>query len=341
MKYLREVMLQYKKASLLPEIGWDFAATAEEPADGEQADAGFCLPQIAAASLSTPRRSKSDTRLLPLLLCQLTSAYLQPLQAYHALLASHYQRGTFDEEQLQFIAEDEQRVFLLYSPDLRRCCAFRCADAGQCYVWTSAIQQTVERANANAVSEANLVLRRVLDQATVKCMGWLNERQEDGQLRCTFLVLTNKELLFYDFVPWTAHAWAFPAHSYPLIHSRLVQAPQSIGSIEMCGRAALNRLDQSGNCSANNENNFNLANSNGHGGRNGSLAGSLTGASGGLTVRFGTTLGVVVVSLLGESQKQLIHWANQIVQNANNAALAMGEAVFGASAFIQISFGKN
>lgn len=51
--------------------------------------------------------------------------------------------------------------------------------------------------------------------------------------------------------------------------------------------------------------------------------------SGGLIIRFGTTLGVVVVQMFSESQKTLLQWANLIIHNANNAALAMGETTFG------------
>ena len=309
-------MLQFKKATLLPEIGWDFSNMVAPPKDSNQADAGFCLPQVAAAPLRTNRK-KSDTKVIPLLLCHLT-CNLTALQGYLACLQAGYERNTFDEEQLEYIAQDEGRAFLIYSPDLRHCVAFRCVDATQCFLWTNAIQSSIQTCNSNAVSEANLVLRDVLDSATIKHMGWLNERMDNEKLRSTFLVLTNKELLFYDFVPWSVHNWAFPVHSYPLIHSRLVQPtrPQSLPSLDMCSRTT-NKMEYS----VNNENNLN--NSNGHSNR------SPDYNTHGLTIRFGTTMGVVVVQLYGESQKILLQWANCIVHNANNAALAMREAVFG------------
>jgi hypothetical protein len=312
-KYLREVMLQYKKASLLPQIGWDFATkcisngdldTNDQQMNGEE----FCLPQIASASLSAAHSSKSDTKLIPLLLCHVTSRVHSQRQ-YLGCVQASFDRATFDSDQLEQIGQDEGRVLLLYSPDLKASCAIRFVDPAQCFVWSNAIQTAVHTANSNAVSEANLVLRDVLDSATIKHMGWLNERLDDGQMRCTFLVLTNKELLFYDFVPWTAHSWAFPVHSYPLIHCRLVHPGQSTKFSPITNSPQ------------------DVENGSSH------VMNASDSLSTGLTIRFGTTLGVVVVQLFSESQKTLLQWANSIIHNANNAALAMGEATFGITRF--------
>lgn len=298
-------MLQYKKASLLPEIGWDFSSksASSEPIDSNnpaQESGNFCFPQTAAESLQSKFKSKSDTKLIPLLLCHLTSR-INVQRQYLGCVQSTFKRNTFDSDQLEIIGQDEDRVLLLYSPDLRASCAIRFADPAQCFLWSDAIQKAIETANAKAISEANQVLRDVLDSSIIKHMGWVTERMDDGQMRCTFLVLTATELFFYDFVPWTAANWSFPIHGYPLVHSRLVCPDQA--------DQLANTLLESKNGSSNINSADTCANA--------------------LTIRFGTCQGVVVVHLFFESQKSLLHWANLIVQNANNTVLALGESTFG------------
>ncbi|EEC14191.1 beta 1 syntrophin, putative, partial [Ixodes scapularis] len=120
-------------------------------------------------------------------------------------------------------------VLELHSPDRRSVCLLRCADAAQCTAWFNSLHAALARVMAQAVVETGHLLRDVLDQAQLQHMGWLAERtREDSvtaQWRAVFVAITDRDLLFYDLVPWTKEAWAVPVHSVPLLHTRASVGP--------------------------------------------------------------------------------------------------------------------
>ncbi|XP_037284735.1 syntrophin-like 1 [Rhipicephalus microplus] len=248
-KYLREVTPYFRKASVLAEMGWDFAP-------------GGLLSRGTAAA--THPQGRPDCRRVPLLLCQLARSLTVP----------------------------EPRVLELHSPDRRSVCLLRCADAAQCSAWFNALHAALTRVMAQAVVEAGHLLRDVLDQAQLQHMGWLSEKtREDSvtaQWRAVFVAITDRDLLFYDLVPWTKEAWAVPVHSVPLLHTRLVTTSSGRASV---GPSAGNEATT-------------------------------------LTLRLGTRQGVQSRLMRVETHRDLAVWARHLVHGAHLAVAAAKEVRF-------------
>ncbi|KAM7282994.1 beta-1-syntrophin isoform X1 [Ixodes scapularis] len=250
-KYLREVTPYFRKASVLAEMGWDFAP-------------GGLLSRDHVGGGPQPR---GDTRRVPLLLCQLARSLTVP----------------------------EPRVLELHSPDRRSVCLLRCADAAQCTAWFNSLHAALARVMAQAVVETGHLLRDVLDQAQLQHMGWLAERtREDSvtaQWRAVFVAITDRDLLFYDLVPWTKEAWAVPVHSVPLLHTRLVTTSS--------GRASVGPSPAAG-----------------------------SGEATTLTLRLGTRQGVQSRVMRVETHRDLALWARHLVHGAHLAVAATKEVRF-------------
>lgn len=292
-------MLQYKKASLLPEIGWNFDTARssghlnnhsnyqnhndqngreKDPRSGES----FFLPRSASATGSSlTGKLKSDTRAVPLLLCHL---FKYSASSPHQ---SPQERADFSDP----------RVITIFSPDLQRSLVLRCPDEVSTYTTASAISNEIHEATLNALAEANMNLAPVLNSSTIKYMGWLSEKNESSYCP-VFLCLTNKELLFFDKVPYTVSGWSHPFSRYPLEHCRLVKGP----------------LDEASIAKANgNYKNQNRLNS--------------------FALRIGTAAGVTVVQLSSNSYQSLLIWAKNIFESSCNAAIALQEVSFSEFAF--------
>ncbi|XP_013774992.1 beta-1-syntrophin-like isoform X1 [Limulus polyphemus] len=253
-KYLREVTPYFRKTMVLSEIGWDFQ------------HGGFLSRDILREQ---DKLSRSDTRCVPLLLCYLVRNLT--------------------------IQDPENRTFELHSPDRRNSCILRCSDSVQCSAWFNAIHTVIYNLMSKAVVEANHLLVDVLEKAELKYMGWLSEKTHDEsgsvQWRQIFLAVTERDVLFYDLVPWTKEAWAVPAHSSPLVQTRLVRSSSTRshpGNISIPGITDVTSF----------------------------------------TLRIGTRQGVNCRVLRVETHRDLATWVRHLVQGAHNAVLAMKEARF-------------
>ena len=295
-------MLQYRKASLLPEIGWNFD-TAQSSGNlnnqgnhqnshqnsnhqnnheqnGREKDQrsteSFFLPRSASATGSSlTGKVKSDTRVVPLLLCHLFKC--PPASSPQSQAPNDF---------------SDPRIITISSPDLHKSLVLRCPDEISAYTTAAAISNEIHEATLNALAEANMNLAPVLHPSTIKYMGFLCEKNESSYCP-VFLCLTNKELLFFDKVPYTVQGWTAPFLRYPLEHCRLVKSPLDDASI---AKANGHYKDQ------NKLNSFAL--------------------------RIGTPAGVAVVQLSSNSSQSLVIWAKNIFESSCNAAIALQEVSF-------------
>ncbi|XP_076372385.1 beta-1-syntrophin-like isoform X2 [Tachypleus tridentatus] len=251
-KYLREVTPYFRKTMMLSEIGWDFqhgSFLSRDILRGQQ------------------KMSCSDVRCVPLLLCHLARNLT--------------------------IEDSENRIFELHSPDRCNSCILRCSDSTRCSAWFNAIHTVIYNLTSKAVIEANHLLINVLEKAEVKYMGWLSEKTHDesgnAQWRQIFLAVTERDILFYDLVPWTKEAWAVPAHSSSLVQTRLVHSSST---------------------------------------RNHPPSISIPGITDviSFTLRIATDQGVDSRVMRVETHRDLATWVRHLVQGAHNAVLAMKEA---------------
>lgn len=120
---------------------------------------------------------------------------------------------------------------------------------------------------------------------------------DTSDYRPTFLVLTNKELLFFDKVPYAIENWKHPVSRYPLEHCRLVKGP----------------IDETSNKQTNG--------SNGHQFKDQTKLNSFA-------LRIGTVGGVITVQLSSDSYQSLLIWAKKIIESSCNAAIALQEVPF-------------
>lgn len=171
-------MLQYKKASLLPEIGWDFNMSKsnnnlinqhihnsnnhqDDRSSQQSSNDAFFLPRSASATGSNlSSKLKSDTRLVPLLLCHLFK----------------YSQTSSSPNGGQQSDLNDPCTITIFSPDLSKSFIVRCPDELSAYTWASAISNEIHETTLNALSEANMNLASILNSTTVKYMGWLSEK---------------------------------------------------------------------------------------------------------------------------------------------------------------------
>ena len=298
-------MLQYKKASLLPEIGWNFDTARsssnlsnqsnhkndhnksnhqnhiDQNGKDQRPGESFFLPRSASATGSSlTGKLKSDTRAVPLLLCHLFR---------HSTPSSPQSQAPNDF--------NDPRIITLSSPDLQRSLVLRCPDEVSAFTTAHAISNEIHEATLNALAEANMNLAPVLHSSTIKYLGWLSEKNESTYCP-VFLCLTNKELLFFNKVPYTVQGWSSPFSRYPLEHCRLVKGP----------------LDEASTAKTNgNYKDQHKLNS--------------------FALRIGTPAGVTVVQLSSNSYQSLVIWAKNIFESSCNAAIALQEVSFGKCRF--------
>lgn len=143
-KYLKEVIPYFRKASILSEIGWTFTGSE------------FLQNSTNPCSESTNNSHKSDTKTVPLMLCHLTKC-----------VENKSNNGKYEEN---------NNLIVMYSPNRQSKCVLRCADSAQCNAWFSAIHSACCQLTAQAVLETNRLLSDFLDGARLTHMGWLFEK---------------------------------------------------------------------------------------------------------------------------------------------------------------------
>uniref|UniRef100_T1J2B7 PH domain-containing protein n=1 Tax=Strigamia maritima TaxID=126957 RepID=T1J2B7_STRMM len=253
-KYLREVTPYFRKATILADIGWELPH-------------GFLLNKD---SLFTNNKNGStmatrpDTKQIPLALCFLS-------------------RGLSHQD-------TEMRLIELWSPDAKHVCVLRCMDATEASAWFNALHSCVAQLMQRAIAQANQLLAELLDSNGIKHMAWMAQKvtgEKSGlQWKPVFGVVTEKDFLLYDAVPWTKDSWASPSLSYPLITTRLVHS-----SASRHGSAIFTSL-------------------------NDIIV---------LSTRTGTRHGVEVHTFRVDTHRDLATWARTLVQGAHAAALAVKE----------------
>ncbi|KAK2910451.1 beta-1-syntrophin [Channa argus] len=205
-KYMREATPYVRKGSPVSEIGWEnpppesprlnsphFTSSSSDPPS---------LPVQPSLSL------QGDRRCIPLKMCYVTRAMTTP--------------------------DPENRQLELHSPDARHTVVLRCPDQPSALSWFSAMHSVTSSLAERKLAEViqNTVRTGVAGSKEIRHLGWLAGKTE-SEKQCwkpVLVVLTEKDLLLYDSLPRSKEAWQSPAHTYPLLATRLVHSGPDRGS---------------------------------------------------------------------------------------------------------------
>lgn len=113
------------------------------------------------------------------------------------------------------------------------------------------------------------------------------------------MAITTRDLLFYDLVPWTREAWSVPVHSFPLIHTRLVQHQNLYMGTTISSKSSTGLVIPG-------------------------ITDVIT-----FTLRFGTRSGVDIRVMRVETHRDLANWGRHLVEGAHFAAMEIKEVLFG------------
>ncbi|XP_072451840.1 beta-2-syntrophin isoform X1 [Chiloscyllium punctatum] len=190
--YIQEVMPYLKKPSLIADLAWDSLPPHS--------------PCLGAAGSSSPNHSAKDSKIFPLKMCYITRSLSMP--------------------------NPESRLFELHSPDGRHVIILRSKDAVATHAWFTAIHTTITALIPQALLELNGLLNP--SGRAIQHIGWLAEQQkvEGGRQhwKPVVVVLTDKDMLLYNSVPWNRDLWSSPTQSHPLLATRLVHSGSARGS---------------------------------------------------------------------------------------------------------------
>ncbi|XP_067854340.1 LOW QUALITY PROTEIN: beta-2-syntrophin-like [Heptranchias perlo] len=190
--YIQEVTPYFKKPSLIADLAWD-SLTPQSP-------------RLGGDDSSSPNHSAKDHKRFPLKMCYVSRNLSVP--------------------------DPENRLFELHSPDGRHAIILRSKDAVTAHAWFTAIHASISALMPQAVSELNGLLGP--NARTIQHLGWLAEQLKvDGgrqHWKPVVVVLTDKDMLLYDSVPWNRDLWASPSQSHPLLATRLVHSGSARGS---------------------------------------------------------------------------------------------------------------
>ncbi|KAI1303138.1 Beta-1-syntrophin [Halotydeus destructor] len=265
-KYLREVVACFRKASILSEIGWSFEKTG-----------AFLSKSETQGGVQSPI-TKSGAKSIPLLFAHIT----KPLN-----------HGSLDNT-----VEDEsaRRIFEIHSPQRDAVCIIRCNDDAKAASWFSAIQLIIEEVTITVLNEANRLLKNALDGSGVRHAGWVYEKNQKqaSKWKSTFLVMTARDILIYNVVPWTLEAWSSPMRCFPLIHTRSTCEGSSLNGYKTISRNSVHSSED-----------------------------VIT-----FTVRVGTRVGVDQRVYKVDTHRELATWTRHLVEGAQLAALSLSRISF-------------
>ncbi|MBN3324702.1 SNTB1 protein, partial [Atractosteus spatula] len=197
-KYMREATPYVKKGSPVSEIGWE-TPPPESPRLG-----------VTSSELSSPPAVslQGDRRYIPLKMCYVTRSMTTP--------------------------DPENRQFELHSPDAKHTVVLRCKDTATVQAWFSVVQSAAAQFVSKAIAEVKEQTGRtgIAGSREICHLGWLAEKTENEKQRWkpVLVVVTEKDLLLYDSMPRMKEAWFSPAHTYPLLATRLVHSGPDKGS---------------------------------------------------------------------------------------------------------------
>lgn len=207
-KYMREATPYVKKGSPVSEIGWE-TPPPESPRLGS-------TPITSSSSSSDPPSPPAQTslslngdrRCIPLKMCYVTRAMTTP--------------------------DPENRQLELHSPDARHTVVLRCPDQPSALSWFSAMHSVTSTLAQRALAEViqNTARTGVAGSKEIRHLGWLAGKTESEKQswKPVLVVVTEKDLLLYDSLPRGKEAWQSPAHTYPLLATRLVHSGPDRGS---------------------------------------------------------------------------------------------------------------
>ena len=200
-KFLREVMPFFRKASVLADLGWDFS----------QSGTGIFSTEVSNESST----SRKDVKIVPLLLAHLSKGSFRELN---------------DSDNNSLPLAPRNRIFEITSPDATHTLTMRGLNDVQSSAWFNAVHEAIGSLNARILQNLNNVLSDTLQGSHLVHLGWIFEKHQSLPLNDwsrSFLLVTNQEVAFYSRVPWTTEEWSNPRHSYSLLHVRLVPAVPS------------------------------------------------------------------------------------------------------------------
>ncbi|KAM3613582.1 uncharacterized protein V6R79_001816 [Siganus canaliculatus] len=206
-KYMREATPYVKKGSPVSEIGWE-TPPPESPR--------LCSSAITSPSISDPLSPSAqpslslqgDRRCIPLKMCYVTRAMTT--------------------------ADPENRQLELHSPDTKHTVVLRCPDQPSALSWFAAMHSVTSTLAQRALAEVvqNTTRTGVAGSKEIRHLGWLAGKTESEKQswKPVLVVVTEKDLLLYDSLPRGKEAWQSPAHTYPLLATRLVHSGPDRGS---------------------------------------------------------------------------------------------------------------
>ncbi|KAF7665959.1 hypothetical protein LDENG_00125990 [Lucifuga dentata] len=151
---------------------------------------------------------QGDRRCIPLKMCYVTRAITTP--------------------------DPENRQLELHSPDARHTVVLRCPDQPSALAWYSAMHSVTSILAQRALAEVIQSIARmgIAGSKEIRHLGWLAGKTESEKQswKPVLVVVTEKDLLLYDSLPRGKEAWQSPAHTYPLLATRLVHSGPDRGS---------------------------------------------------------------------------------------------------------------
>jgi hypothetical protein len=277
-KYLKEVMPFFRKVSVLSDIGWTL-----------QLEDGYL--KLFYESLTDEDVPKNDAKVVPLLLCHVTRFSMIPSQM--------------------------NRTFTISSHDTEKTLVLRAPNETHASAWFTAIHSVISTLEKKAMVNLNRVLIGAIDGfSRIKHMSWLMEvndssMEEEAISPSTvssfsppkqFVVIREKDILFFNRVPWTMTDWVTPDDSCSLLHVRFAAknrtAPQSVQSSPASNNSSISS-------SANDSTSF--------------------------SIRIGRSNGVETKYLKTETHSDLAQWAKNLVTASHEAAFLIKEVSFAAS----------
>ncbi|XP_064331840.1 alpha-1-syntrophin isoform X3 [Camelus dromedarius] len=129
--------------------------------------------------------------------------------------------------------DPETRYLEICSADGQDTLFLRAKDEASAKSWAAAIQAQVNTLMPWVKDELQALLSATSAAGSqdLKQIGWLTEQLPNGGTAPTLALLTEKELLLYCCLPQTREALSRPAHTAPLITTRLVHSGPSKGSV--------------------------------------------------------------------------------------------------------------
>ncbi|KAK2844328.1 hypothetical protein Q5P01_010987 [Channa striata] len=204
-KYMREATPYVRKGSPVSEIGWETPPPESPRLNSPSFTSSSDSPSLTVQpSLSL----QGDRRCIPLKMCYVTRAMTTP--------------------------DPENRQLELHSPDARHTVVLRCPDQPSALSWFSAMHSVTSSLAQRTLAEVILNTARtgVSGSKEIRHLGWLAGKTEGEKQswKPVLVVVTEKDLLLYDSLPRSKEAWQSPAHTYPLLATRLVHSGPDRGS---------------------------------------------------------------------------------------------------------------